>query len=105
MNHDIAHEMECASAAYAALIERAALTGDRRRAAELRREWRGWSKKMNDNWPDGPKCTDICIDCDGAKKYPSGADCISCAGTGRVFEGDGIKPDMVLLPPQESRHD
>lgn len=34
--------------------------------------------------------TDICIDCDGLGKYPSGAECKSCGGCGRVLRGDGI---------------
>jgi hypothetical protein len=37
---DIAHDLECASAAYAALIERAERAGHRSLARDLRREWR-----------------------------------------------------------------
>jgi hypothetical protein len=33
---------------------------------------------------------DICIDCDGKGRYPSGATCKSCGGSGRVLPGDGI---------------
>lgn len=36
------------------------------------------------------KQPDLCIDCDGQGKYPSGAQCISCGGSGRVLPGDGI---------------
>lgn len=35
-----------------------------------------------------------CIDCDGSGRYPSGAPCKSCGGSGRVNPGDG-----VALPP------
>lgn len=44
MNDDIAHDLECAGAAYAALIERAEIRGDRKLARELRREWRQYLK-------------------------------------------------------------
>lgn len=33
---------------------------------------------------------DICIDCDGQGKYPSGVICHSCRGSGRVLKGEGI---------------
>jgi hypothetical protein len=41
--------------------------------------------------------TDACIDCDGAGRYPSGAACKSCGGSGRVLPGDGI----AALPQDE----
>jgi hypothetical protein len=31
---------------------------------------------------------DICIDCDGSGRYPSGAECKSCCGAKRVLPGD-----------------
>jgi hypothetical protein len=37
---EISHELDCASAAYAALLERAEIRGDRSLAINLRREWR-----------------------------------------------------------------
>ena len=41
-----------------------------------------------------PDCSEVavelCIDCDGLGKYPSGAECKSCGGSGRVGAGDGI---------------
>lgn len=40
---------------------------------------------------------DICIDCDGVGRYPSGAACKSCEGSGRVLPGDGIKPPVTAL--------
>lgn len=33
---------------------------------------------------------DICIDCEGASIYPSGAPCKSCGATGHVPAGEGI---------------
>jgi len=33
---------------------------------------------------------DLCIDCDGLGKYPSGQQCKSCGGSGCVAAGDGI---------------
>lgn len=33
--------------------------------------------------------SDTCIDCDGLGRYPSGAVCKSCEGSGRVQKGDG----------------
>lgn len=33
---------------------------------------------------------DICIDCDGARRYPSGASCKRCRGSGRVPVDEGI---------------
>lgn len=41
---------------------------------------------------DCPECVakaDACIDCEGAGKYPSGADCVSYGATGLVLAGDG----------------
>lgn len=42
---DIAHDLECGSAAYAALIERAEDRGDRKLANGLRREWRDYQAR------------------------------------------------------------
>jgi DnaJ-class molecular chaperone len=36
------------------------------------------------------KTPDICIDCDGAGSYPTGARCKSCDGSGKVPAGNGI---------------
>ena len=43
----------------------------------------------------------ICIDCDGAGRYPRGATCKSCGGTGRVADGEGA-PDPAIEAIKEA---
>lgn len=47
--------------------------------------------KEPDNDPVG---SDTCIDCMGDGRYPSGATCKSCRGSGHVIAGDGISPKV-----------
>lgn len=45
--------------------------------------------------PDNdPVDSDTCIDCMGDGRYPSGATCKSCRGSGHVIAGDGISPKV-----------
>ena len=45
MSPEVSHDLECASAAYAILIERAEGRGNRAQARSLRREWQNYLKE------------------------------------------------------------